>query len=355
MLYDGVCLTQADHGRSRSVGTTMGGTMKTNSEFQDEGAAKFAPPVSAFSSVVPTALLSIDVEDWAQLVAEEIGHPNSDIPRPAMVRQMNNLFGLLDRIGARATFFALTKTAKNYPEVMREIVDRGHEVACHGHAHRRIFTQTADEFRTDVAHSMEVIQGLTGKVPIGYRAPAFSITRDSSWALEILVALGLRYDASLHDTPRIPARLLGIPGRPFRIELPSGQSIWEFPPTVFRANRMRLPIGGGSYWRVMPHILLRALLRQATRSSPYLSLYFHPYECDPEPLRAPPFPGSTLKQWATARAQELRYRPGRKRLVAGLPDLLKTYRMVTYAQAMEEISREAVPCSRTLSPTGVLV
>ena len=115
---------------------------------------------------------------------------------------------------------------------------------------------------------------------------AFSITRDTPWAYETLSELGFRYDSSQYDSPRIPRRIGPVPPTPYRLELPSGREIWEFPITVWRIRGRPVPVGGGAYWRVLPAAVLRRALRQVTGENAYPVLYFHPYELDPRPLRA---------------------------------------------------------------------
>src|SRR6186713_2772493 len=221
-------------------------------------------PPSDVHRVRPVAklLLSFDFEDWHQLVHRRLGRTDWASAGPALERQAEAIFALLDELGARATFFVLGMTAERYPDLVREIAARGHELACHGYAHQRVHEQTPDEFRRDVERCSELLEQLGGRRPLGYRAPAFSITRDTPWAYEALAQLGFRYDSSQYDSPRIPRRIRSVPATPYRLELPSGREIWEFPVTVWRVRGRAVPIGGGAYWRVLPAPLLRRALRQ---------------------------------------------------------------------------------------------
>ncbi len=157
------------------------------------------------------ALLSIDVEDWHQLVHRRLGAPDWDRPGPAFERQMHALLSLLDELKAGATFFLLGMTVENYPRAIAEIAERGYEIGSHGYAHARVYTQTEAEFRADIERSIEVIGEATGRNPAGYRAPAFSINRDTPWAYDVLAELGLRYDSSQYESPRIPNRISPVP------------------------------------------------------------------------------------------------------------------------------------------------
>ena len=127
----------------------------------------------------PDLILSFDLEDWHQLVHRDLGDPDWDRRHEAFERQVAAVLGLLDELGVTATFFVLGVCARSYPDAVREIAARGHELACHGDAHERVHAQTRDAFRADVSRSIELIAELAGRVPAGYRAPAFSITRAS--------------------------------------------------------------------------------------------------------------------------------------------------------------------------------
>jgi polysaccharide deacetylase family protein (PEP-CTERM system associated) len=232
----------------------------------------------------PRLVLTFDLEDWHQIVHRSLGVTEWDRPHPAFERQVEALLGLLDELGVTGTFFVLGMCAKNYPDAVREIAARRHELASHGFAHVRVHEQTPEEFRQDVAVSVELVEELAGRRPAGYRAPAFSITRETAWAYEVLADLGFQYDSSQYDTPRLPGRLAGIPAGPYRLEV-DGRGLVEFPIAVGTWRGRRVPVGGGSYWRVLPRRVLLGALRAAAGPNAAPVLYFHPYEFDPEPLR----------------------------------------------------------------------
>ena len=227
---------------------------------------------------------------------------------------------MLDETGVKATFFVLGMTARHYPGVVADLASRGHEIASHGTAHRRVHTQTPDEFRRDLEESVRVLEGICGRRPLGYRAPAFSINRDTPWAYDVLADLGFRYDSSQHDSPRVPRRLEGIPTDAYTLRLPSGRDLLEFPIAVWRARGRSLPIGGGGYWRAFPTGLLVRGLDRVRQQTDYPVLYFHPYEFDPEPLRAELPDGAAPKQRLKALSRSLYRNPGRRRTLRQLAD-----------------------------------
>jgi peptidoglycan/xylan/chitin deacetylase (PgdA/CDA1 family) len=273
-------------------------------------------------------LLSIDFEDWHQLVHRRLGFPAWDRPHAALERQTAHLLDLLDELGAKATFFLLGMTVAQHGELVAEIVRRGHDPACHGYAHARVYDQTPDEFRADLERAVEVIADAAGRRPLAYRAPAFSINRRTPWAYDVLLATGFRYDSSQYDSPRVPDRLGDIPAEPYKLG-----DLWELPVT-----------GGGAYWRVLPPRNLHELA----------VLYFHPYEFGP-PLRSELPSGASAKQRLSA-AKVVTWRNFRRDAVERrLRHVARSHRLVSYHQAYGDIDRLYGTRSRALSPQGVLV
>jgi polysaccharide deacetylase family protein (PEP-CTERM system associated) len=293
----------------------------------------------------PSLLLSIDFEDWHQLVHRRLGRADWDQGNAAFAPQVHALLDLLDELDATATFFLLGMTVSNYPELTREIVARGHEPASHGFAHVRVHEQTREEFESDVRRSVETIQQVTGRRPAAYRAPAFSITRRTPWAYEVLAELGFRCDSSQYDSPRIAERIGSIPDSPYRLRLASGQELWEFPLATWGL----LPIGGGSYWRLFPAPLIRRGLDD------FRVLYFHPYEFAPDPLRASLPPSPTPRQRAIAAGRSLWRNAGRRLVAKRLRQVARDYRLVSYDQVYDDIARRYGTRTRALSQEGVLV
>jgi polysaccharide deacetylase family protein (PEP-CTERM system associated) len=292
----------------------------------------------------PALLLSIDFEDWHQLVHRRLGLPDWDRPHAALERQTAELLDLLEELDARATFFLLGMTVANHRALVGEIVRRGHEPACHGYAHARVYDQSPDEFRTDLERAVDVIEDAAGRRPIAYRAPAFSINRCTPWAYDVLAELGFSCDSSQYDSPRIPDRIEAIPERPYRLTLGS-RELWEFPV----ATRGSLPIGGGSYWRLLPARVIEAGLQE------FAVLYFHPYEFGSQPLRAELPPTASLRQRLIAGKLSVWRNSGRSLIARRLRRVARSHRLVSYDQAYDDIHRLHGAGTRTLSPDGVLV
>jgi polysaccharide deacetylase family protein (PEP-CTERM system associated) len=303
----------------------------------------------------PKIVLGVDFEDWQQLVCQHIGIAGWDRAHACFERQAQALLDLLDELGVSATFFLLGMTAKNYPGLVEAIAEHGHEPASHGYTHKRVPTQTAAEFRDDLRRSIDLIGSLAGRRPLGYRAPAFSIDRRTPWAWEALADLGFLYDASQYDTPRLRERVEGIPDRPYWLELPSGGRLLEFPISVFRVRGRPIPVGGGTYWRVLPLSVILHALRTRAAADALSVLYFHPYEFDPLPLRAELPPAPSVGQRGRALYRFLRANPGRQRIPPRIRSVAREFRLISHEHACKELVEHETTRSRALSEEGVLV
>lgn len=297
-----------------------------------------------------TIVLSVDLEDWHQLVGRRYRLDGWDRPHPAFEEQAAALLALLDELGVTATFFVLGMSARNHPGVVRELAARGHEVACHGFAHERVYGQTAEAFRDDLLASLELLGELAGSRPLGYRAPAFSINRDTPWAFEILAELGFAYDSSLYDSPRIPRRIHPIPPDAHPVIADGAGTLWEFPVATWSVAGRALPIGGGGYWRLLPTGLLLRGLAEVCRTASHPVIYCHPYECDPRPLRAE-VPRSAGKGQRLRAAGRAAYRnAGGRRMVGQIRRVAQEFRLVSYEQLFREDPRLGRSGARPLPP-----
>jgi polysaccharide deacetylase family protein (PEP-CTERM system associated) len=214
-------------------------------------------------------------------------------------RVERNTAVMLDLLAAhetQATFFILGYVAERHPNLVRAIAAAGHEVASHGYAHEMVTTQTADHFREDVRRARGILGNLTGQEIAGYRAPSFTITRRTLWALPILAEEGHAYDSSIvpvvHDRYGLP----GAPATPYRLETSAGV-LYEIPPSTVGLGPTRVPVGGGGYLRLYPFPLFRWLLDRASRAGVPLVLYVHPWELDPDQPRLPASLVSRFRQY----------------------------------------------------------
>jgi polysaccharide deacetylase family protein (PEP-CTERM system associated) len=227
--------------------------------------------------------LSFDVEEhfqvsafWSEARRQQWGQLESRVQK-----NTETILGLLAKRNMRATFFVLGWVAERCPGLVRNIVAQGHEIASHGYGHELITSQTPGTFRDDVRKAKRILEDITGKRVFGYRAPSFSITKDTKWAIPVLIEEGYLYDSSifpvLHDR-------YGMPDATPTIHLLRAEAgcIWEVPPSTTNILGMRLPVAGGGYFRLYPYPILRTLLKRIERSGHPLVMYLHPWELDPD-------------------------------------------------------------------------
>jgi len=227
-------------------------------------------------------ILSVDVEDWFHIL--EVGSsPDLDDWRDQPSRVGENflrMLDLFDRTGVRVTCFFLGWVAEQRPDLVREASGRGHEVASHGYGHRLIYTQTPAEFAADVSRAKDLLEQIAGNPVTGYRAPGFSIIRETMWAFEELVRAGYRYDSSVFPAPRGHGGIAGAQVAPHRIATPAGELI-EFPLSVASLLGFRLCFFGGGYLRLAPLGLIRRMARKVNAEGRPVVYYVHPREIDP--------------------------------------------------------------------------
>lgn len=217
---------------------------------------------------------------------------------PRLTESGPHLLDLLDACHVTASFFVLGWVAQRYPGLIRDVQRRGHEVASHGFWHELIYTQTPDAFRADVRDAKKRLEDIVGDRVIGYRAPSFSITSSSRWALDILVEEGYRFDSSVFPVRHHRYGMVGSPVNAYEIR----PGLLEIPPsTVGLMGRERMAVAGGAYLRWLPmSLLLRAYQRIEGSGNP-LVLYIHPWELD---VHQPRFPLGAMTgarhYWGTA-------------------------------------------------------
>lgn len=195
------------------------------------------------------------------------------------------LLDMFDESGATATFFVVGWVAEKNPGLVREIVRRGHQAACHSYWHRLVYALEPVEFRKDTRRARSVIEHVTGRPVQGYRAPSFSITPKSSWATEVLCEEGFTYDSSIFPIRHDIYGWRGAPRNPHIIETPAGR-LWEFPPATFPLfDRWNLPVAGGGYLRILPMAYTMFGLRHTEPEDHPLVFYCHPWELDSDQPR----------------------------------------------------------------------
>ena len=231
--------------------------------------------------------LTIDLEDYYHVSAfrDSVAQQQWNSQQSRVERNTDLLLDWLDEVGCKATFFTLGCVAEQHPHVVRRVADRGHEIACHSLQHRIVYEMSPGEFREDSRCAKELLENVTGSPVRGYRAPSFSITQDSIWALTILAELGFAYDSSIFPVEHANYGMPKASRTPFRVETPAG-SIVEFPMTTLEFAGHRSPFGGGAYLRFLPYWYTRWGIRYLNaRENHPVCVYVHPWELDPEQPR----------------------------------------------------------------------
>jgi polysaccharide deacetylase family protein (PEP-CTERM system associated) len=227
-----------------------------------------------------TNALTIDVEDYFQVsaFAPYIRRDEWDARECRIERNMGRTLELLGQRGIKATFFTLGWIAERYPQLVRDIVAGGHELASHGFGHERATDLSEAAFTQDVERAKKLLEDLAGVPVLGYRAPSFSIGTGNLWAFDVLARAGYRYSSSIYP---IKHDHYGMPDSPrFAYQLTSG--LLEIPITTLRMGSRNLPSSGGGYFRLLPYALTRWMLRQVNQQDRESAIfYFHPWEIDP--------------------------------------------------------------------------
>ena len=227
-----------------------------------------------------TNALTIDVEDYFQVSAFAPHIARSDWERCEcrVERNVERILALLDGHETKATFFTLGWIAQRYPQLIRAIVDHGHELASHGYGHQRASDLSRAEFSADIGHAKALLEQISGRAVLGYRAPSFSIGAANLWALDCLESAGYRYSSSIYP---IRHDHYGMPDAP-RFAHRVNAGLIEIPPTTLRVLNRNLPSSGGGYFRLLPYAVSGWMLRQVNAGDGEAAIfYFHPWEIDP--------------------------------------------------------------------------
>ncbi len=276
--------------------------------------------------------LTIDVEDYFHVSGFEgcVSRSQWDDFPLHVADNTYRLLDLLASVGVRATFFVLGWVAERRPDLVKDIRAAGHEIGSHGQWHRLIYTQTPEEFRADIRQARNVLQDILGEAVTAYRAPSFSVTRQSLWALDVLVEEGFLLDSSIYPTRHDRYGIPEAPSEPHRIERPAGM-LWEFPPPVYRCLGRPWPVGGGGWFRLYPYGLTRRCLRAINKAGRPFAVYLHPWEIDPDQPRLSPGRMAAFRHYVNLRRTEGR-----------LVRLLRDFRFGTLSESLAAWRHETV-------------
>lgn len=240
-------------------------------------------PVKNSISHSRASAITVDVEDAVNQAMRNFFGRDME-PTFRVYENTSRLLDLFSEYNVSGTFFVLGEVAKTYPNLVKEISERGHELGIHGYSHARYFNLTREEARQEIISSKNLIEDISGQEVIGHRAPEFSINEETKWVLEILIEAGIKYDSSVY--PCNSGRY-GWPGFKKDIDwfyFSEGKRIIEAPLSVVTYLGKEIPVCGGGYLRVMPYFITDLAFKKVLNKRPVI-VYIHPYEIDPPPFQ----------------------------------------------------------------------
>ena len=244
----------------------------------------------------PINVFTIDFEDWYQGLeihkVDTWGNFDSRIER-----NCHKILEILSKHDVKATFFVLGYLAEKNPELIKMIHEAGHEIGSHGYSHTQIFRLTPDQFNTELARTSDAVHKITGRRPIGFRAPIFSIINESLWALDVLIKNGFCYDSSIYPTFNYRYGMIKADRFYHELATEKNSKIIEIPVATAKFIKVNLPVGGGAYFRVWPYAVTKWAFRQINKQGRPAVFYIHPWELDPDQPRIPLPPRLSLTHY----------------------------------------------------------
>lgn len=264
-------------------------------------------------------IFTIDLEDYYHCNFKDETFKENLHVTPTIEKNTEKILNIFDKYNVKATFFVLGKVAELYPNIVKKIHNKGHEISSHGYAHKLIYTQTKEEFRNDIKKSKMIIENIIGEPVIGYRAPSWSIREDNKYALEIIEEEGFKYSSSIFPTQNF---LYGIKNAPIYTNNPeignNRLKLIEIPPSTVKIVGKRIGFSGGFYFRFFPLFIIKRYINKLNKLEQPAICYLHPWEIDSNtPKLNVPFIEQVIHQYGT------------KRCYRKLEKLLKSYKFTS--------------------------
>ncbi|UBM57895.1 polysaccharide deacetylase family protein [Marinilongibacter aquaticus] len=273
-------------------------------------------------------ILSFDIEEWFHLLDLDATKTEADWEKyPKRIHEnMDRIMAVLDNNGQKATFFCLGWVARKYPEVIRDIVDRGHEIATHSDLHQLAYTQDRKAFENDLSTSIQSLEDCSGQKIRAYRAPGFSLKKENKWVFEVLQKNGIEIDCSVFPAKRAHGGFeeFGL-AQPCWVES-DGIRLKEFPINLHSQFGQNLIFSGGGYFRLFPQSLLHSLFAK----SDYVMTYFHPRDFDAKQPMIPEL--STIRKFKSYY--------GLKGCMSKLEHIIREFELIDLKTADEQVNWE---------------
>lgn len=228
------------------------------------------------------SVFSVDVEDWFHILAlPQIPDVAQWEAYPSHVaKNLRKLLDLFSEYDVKVTCFFLGWVAQQFPELVRDAAERGHEIASHGYAHVLCYEMTPEAFLEDISKAKRIVEDLLGRPIHGYRAPGFSVTEQTPWFFDKLAQAGFTYDSSVFPASRAHGGIKSSHYAPYVIKTKYG-SLIEFPITVTRLFGRPTCFFGGGYLRLFPYTVLSRMSRKILAEGRPVVFYVHPREIEP--------------------------------------------------------------------------
>jgi polysaccharide deacetylase family protein (PEP-CTERM system associated) len=270
----------------------------------------------------PVAAFTVDVEDWYQSCMD------FDAPITERVeRNVARVLEVLDECRVKGTFFVQGRVAETFPRLVETLVHEGHEVQSHGYSHRPLFGMDRRQLREELERAKQTVEDASGKRVRAFRAQDFSILAGNLWALEVLADVGFEIDSSIFPMQMTRYGIAGWEPGPHVLTLGSGATMLEVPVATWSGRRLRVPVGGGGYFRVLPErVLLRALGAIVAERRPPV-VYCHPYEFNADELDEYRTVVGAAKRWSQS--------VGRGSFVGRVRGMLATLRFGRFDETLE--------------------
>lgn len=231
-------------------------------------------------------ILCVDLEDWYH--ANLASGVDKNTAERRVVDNVKTLLSVFKNAEVKATFFVLGKVAEEFPELVKEIDEEGHEIASHGYSHQLVYTQTEEEFRKDILDCKKLLEDIINKPVVSYRAPSWSIREDSFWALQILQEAGYKNDSSIFPFKNFLYGVAHAPRFAYSTKQYNNNScLSEYPPSTIRLFGLNCPFSGGFYFRALPLWFIQLCIRHLNQEGHSAVMYIHPWEIDDNTPKIP--------------------------------------------------------------------
>jgi len=228
--------------------------------------------------------ITVDVEDWfnVSVFKDVFDYRDWDHKESRIIPNICRIISLFNEYNIKGTFFVLGWIAERFPEIVLTIKKYGHEIGSHSYSHKLIYEMSKSSFIDDLERSLSILETITNEKVRFFRAPSYSITKETLWALEILSERGIEYDSSIFPIKHDTYGMKSMPRFPFRLNFTNGNKLVEFPLSTIRLYGKNIPIAGGGYLRLFPFWFIKGGIRKLNIEGKPAIIYFHPWELDPD-------------------------------------------------------------------------